>query len=94
MYTFINVTLLSTFKFLSLQLAQQLIAGYSDRVRLARQNDQDLLDQTASGPHESVKMKGRARACRYCTKVKAKTPRGRAKETIYGCAQCAVNIHR
>jgi hypothetical protein len=76
------------------QVAEELIGGYTERKRIVRQNDCSPLQAESLNSHESVKMPGRPRVCRYCLKFKVKTPGGRTKESSHGCAQCNVSLHR
>ena len=89
------------FKDFRLELAKQLIGGFSSRactrkrVQKAAKLSPCISPPNAPG-HFISKREGRKRQCVQCKRVGRKTARQRARETVYACAQCdlAINYER
>jgi len=82
-----------------LELAKQLIGGFSGRKRYpGRKRKFASHDNAVALPnlpgHQQVQFQGRKRACVQCSNHGQKTPSGRTPETTYGCNRCGVNLCR
>ena len=82
-----------------LQLAKELIGGFSGRKRYPGQKRKSSSTNNAIGlsnlpGHVEVKFSGRKRVCMQCAKSGHKTPSGRTPETTFGCGRCGVNLCR
>ena len=82
-----------------LQLAKELIGGFSGRKRYPGQKRKSSSTNNAIGlsnlpGHAEVKFSGRKRVCMQCAKSGHKTPSGRTPETTFGCGRCGVNLCR
>ena len=82
-----------------LQLAKELIGGFSGRKRYPGQKRKcSAVDNTIALPnlpgHSEVKFSGRKRVCIQCANSGHKTPSGRTPETTFGCGRCGVNLCR
>ncbi|XP_035827541.1 piggyBac transposable element-derived protein 3-like [Aplysia californica] len=52
------------------------------------------LGSSLSSDHQLERLMGRKGACHWCSKIKAKTNKGRTPETPYGCSICKVHLHK
>ena len=82
-----------------LELAKQLIGGYSGRKRYAgKKRKAASFDNAISLPnlpgHQEVKLEGRKGACICCSLHGRRNPSGRTPETVYGCDRCGVHLRR
>ena len=82
-----------------LELAKQLIGGYSGRKRYAgKKRKATPFDNALSLPnlpgHDEVNMEGRKGACICCSIHGQRNPSGRTPETVYGCDRCGVHLCR
>ena len=80
-----------------LELAKQLIGGFSGRKRYpGRKRKYSSNDNAVALPnlpgHQQVQFQGRKRACVQCSNYGQKTPSGCTPETTYGCNRCGVNL--
>lgn len=80
-----------------LALAKQLIGGFSNRAcHRKRVQKAAELSPCVSPPnspgHFVSKREGRKRQCIQCKRAGRKTTSQRARETIYGCAQCDISL--
>ena len=82
-----------------LELAKQLIGGFSGRKRYPGRKRKFASHENAMAlsnlpGHQQVRFQGRKRACVHCSNHGQKTPSGRTPETTYGCNRCGVNLCR
>ncbi|XP_052811823.1 uncharacterized protein LOC128239284 [Mya arenaria] len=86
----------ATHKRFQRMVAEQLIGGYSSRVRKSKQTSAIVeLDREFAVSHELTTIPGRTRACRYCSITKQKTTGGqRTRTSSFGYVQCRVSLHR
>ena len=82
-----------------LELAKELIGGYSGRKRYGgKKRKATPFDNALSLPnlpgHSEVKLEGRKGACMNCSLHGHRNPSGRTPETVYGCNRCAVHLCR
>ena len=82
-----------------LEVAKQLIGGYSGRKRYAgKKRKATHFDNAISLPnlpgHHEVKLEGRKGACICCSVHNRRNPSGRTPETVYGCDRCGVHLCR
>ena len=82
-----------------LELAKELIGGYSGRKRYGgKKRKATPFDNALSLPnlpgHSEVKLKGRKRACMNCSLHGHRNPSGRTPETVYGCNRFSVHLCR
>ena len=87
-------------KMFNLRTAKQLIGGFSNRkVPVVRQVSATIaanlsIDPANISQHVVVKMDGRQKVCKHCSKLKIKTNKGSTRETYFGCEICGVNLHK
>jgi len=82
-----------------LEIAKQLIAGYSVRKSYAgKKRKGHTFDNAISLPnllgHQEIKLEGRKWACICCSVHGQRNPTGRTPETVYGCDRCGVHLCR
>ena len=80
-----------------LEVAKQLIGGYSGRKRYAgKKRKATPFDNAISLPnlpgHHEVKLEGQKGACICCSVHNRRNPSGRTPETVYGCDRCGVHL--
>ena len=68
-----------------LNLADQLIAGFSSRKKAAAKREFQTVSENNAHVHKMVKFEGRKKACVSCKVAKRHTPARRAVETSFGC---------
>jgi hypothetical protein len=78
-----------------LQVATQLIAGFTSRVKLGAQKVHiTQMKFSMAAAHECEFDNARSRICMECKISNKKTAKGRTPETKYKCRQCNVHLHR
>lgn len=80
-----------------LEVAKQLIGGYSGRKRYAgKKRKATPFDNAISLPnlpgHQEVKLEGQKGACTCCSVHGRRYPTGCTPETVYGCDRCGVHF--
>jgi len=80
-----------------LEVAKQLIGGYSGRKRYAgKKRKTTPFDNAISLPnlpgHQEVKLEGRKGSCICCSVHGWRNPTGCTPETVYGCDRCCVHL--
>ena len=75
-----------------LELAKQLIGGFSQRKRKRRSLDVPSETAVDPGQHISVHVEGRKRKCVACIKAGRRTPKGYKVETRFECKLCKVAL--
>lgn len=76
-----------------LDLAKQLIDGFSQRQR-KRRSQEPQQHSVAREAHVSVHVEGRKRKCVQCSKAGRRTPKGYKVETRFECSLCKVALCR
>jgi hypothetical protein len=96
--------------FFRLALAKELISGFSSRIAkrpATTSEDSFAKKKSVKVPlgivlvkpgsllqHEGVTFGSRKRSCAWCQKKGYRTPKGRIRETVYGCSTCNIHLHR
>ena len=76
-----------------LDLAKQLIDGFSQRQR-KRRSQEPQQHSVVRAAHVSVHVEGRKRKCVLCSKAGRRTPKGYKVETRFECSLCKVALCR
>ncbi len=77
-----------------LDVCAGLEAGYSSRKQRQSQTRPiiGVVDEVNIGAHRLVRLDGRKRVCKQCSRMGRKTPTNRGVETSFGCEHCQVSL--